>query len=102
MRIPPSVHFTPLSLATVFNVDRAGLDGGLQPRTGDAPDWSLSQAFGERSFHGIPFVLGEPHRPNVILLSGAATGDVRIAGEPFQATYLVFLHAVEDMPVPEP
>src|SRR5215217_1827216 len=103
MRVPPSPHFTPLSLATVFNADRASLEGGLQPRTGHAPDWSISQAFGERSFHGIPFTLGEPDRPNVILLAaGAATGDVRIDVEPFHATYLVFLHAVEDRPLPEP
>jgi hypothetical protein len=103
MHIPPSPHFTPLSLAPVFNADRATLDGGLQPRTGDAPDWSLSQAFGERVFHGIPFLLGEPDRPNVILLpAGGPTGDVRIDLDPFHATYLVFLHAVEDRPVPEP
>src|SRR5215207_5947097 len=102
MHIPPSPHFTPLSLAPVFNADRATLDGGLQPRTGSVPDWSLSQAFGERIFRGIPFVLGEPNRPNVILLSESAGGDVRIEGAPFHATYLVFLHAVEDWQVPEP
>jgi hypothetical protein len=103
MYIPPSPHFTPLSLAPVFNADRATLDGGLQPRTGSDPDWSLSQAYGEQSLHGIPFTLGEPNRPNVILLSqDAASGDVRIDGAPFHATYLVFLHAVEDRPVPEP
>src|SRR5918997_3575483 len=103
MHIPPSPHFTPLSLATVFNADRATLDGGLQPRTGSVSDWSLSQAFGERRFHGIPFALGEPDRPNVILLrESAAGGDVRIDVDPFHATYLVFLHAVEDEPVPEP
>src|ERR671921_671440 len=77
MRIPPSPHFAPLLLGPVFNADRAGLDGGLRPRTGDAPDWSLSQAFGEQTFHGIPFTLGEPDRPNVILLpAGGPTGDV--------------------------
>src|SRR5215210_6174983 len=102
MHIPPSPHFTPLSLAPVFNVDRATLDGGLQPRTGSVPDWSLSQAFGERIFHGIPFALGEPDRPNVILLAAGASGNVRIDVAPFHATYLVFLHAVEDRPVPEP
>jgi hypothetical protein len=102
MRIPASPHFTPLSLATVFNADRASLDGGLQPRSGDAPDWSLSQAFGDQIFHGIPFALGEPDRPNVIYLSGGAdNGVVRIEVDPFHATYLIFLHAVEDRPVPE-
>ena len=67
MHIPPSPHFTPLSLARVFNADRASLDGGLQPRTGDAPDWSLGQAFGERCFHGIPFTLGEPGQPGALV-----------------------------------
>jgi hypothetical protein len=102
MRIPPSPHFMPLSLAALFNADRASLEGGLQPRTGDAPDWSLSEAFGERSFRGIPFALGEPNLPNVILFSADATEDVRIGVDPFHATYLVFMHAVEDRPVPEP
>jgi hypothetical protein len=103
VHIPPSPHFTPLSLATVFNGDRANLDGGLQPRTGDAPDWSLSHAFGAQTFHGMPFMLGDPGQPNVILLAeGAAGGDLRIEVAPFKATYLVFLHVVEDRPVAEP
>ena len=45
---------------------------GCSRAPGMQPDWSLSQAFGERSFHGIPFTLGEPDRPNVILLSEGA------------------------------
>jgi hypothetical protein len=103
MRIPPSPHFTPLSLATAFNADRASLDGGLQSRAGDAPDWRLSQAFGEQTFHGIPFTLGEPGRLNVVLVDGDVAADgVRIDVDPILASYLVFLHAVEDRPVPEP
>jgi hypothetical protein len=103
MRIPPSPHFTPLSLASAFNADREALDGGLQPRTESAPDWSLSETFGEQAFHGIPFALGEPHRLNVVLLAeGGKVDDVRIDVDPFQATYLIFLHAVEDRPLPEP
>ena len=103
MHIPPSPHFTPLSLATAFNADRATLDGGLQPRTGSVPDWSLNEALGEQTFHGIPFTLGEPGRFNVVLLSGdGAANGVHIDVDPFHATYLVFLHAVEDRPVPLP
>jgi len=97
--IPPSPHFTPLDLSGAFNADRARLDGGLSPRTGPGvvPDWSLSEAFGARVFHGIPFALGERDRPNVVLLGGEAAADrVRIDLEPTQASYLVFLHAVED------
>jgi hypothetical protein len=97
--IPPSPHVTPLDLSGAFNADRARLDGGLSPRTGPGvvPDWSLSEAFGARVFHGIPFALGERDRPNVVLLGGEAAADrVRIDLEPTQASYLVFLHAVED------
>ena len=64
---------------------------------GALPDWSLSDAFGERVFHGIPFDLGAPDRPNVVLCGGGAqANDVRIDLEPIRASFLVFLHAVED------
>ncbi len=103
VNVPPSPHFTPLDLSGAFNADRARLDGGLLPRTGAgvAPDWSLSEAFGERIFHGIPFALGERDRPNVVLLNGDPAADsVRIDLEPTRASYLVFLHAVEDVQEP--
>ena len=105
MSIPPSPHFTPISLDEVFNVDRARLDGGLRPRAEGVADWSFHDAFGARTFHGIPFALGEPDRPNVILLSGGAepsAAGVRIDVPPCLATYLVFLHAAEDRPATEP
>jgi hypothetical protein len=50
-------------------------------------------AFGVQSFQGIPFELGQPNQPNVILLDKQ---EVQIEVEPFQATYIIFLHAVED------
>ena len=103
MRIPPSPHFTPLSLARVFNADRATLEGGLQPRTGDAPDWSLSQVFGERSSTEFPSRWASPaDRMSSSSQRTCRPGSVRIDVDPFHATYLVFLHAVEDRPVPEP
>jgi hypothetical protein len=103
MRIPSSPHFTPLSLAAAFNADRAELDGGLRGRTEEAADWSLSDAFGDRAFHGIPFALGQPGEPNVVLLSGDDSADgVRIDFAPTRATYLLILHAVEDRPVVDP
>ena len=60
MQIPPSAHFTPLSLAGSFNADRQHLDGGLRPRAdgSDEDDWSARQAFGARSYRGVPFALG--------------------------------------------
>jgi hypothetical protein len=101
MRIPPSPLFTPLSLSDVFNADRAKLDGGLSSATGHSADWSVESAFGETSYRGIPFALGERDRSNVILLAGEETAnEVRIEIEPTRATYVVFLHAVEDHPRP--
>lgn len=99
MHIPPSPHLTPLPLDGAFNADRQELDGGLAPRTERRPDWSAVEAYGARSFKGIPFALGQADRPNVILLAGDR--DVRIDVEPLRATYLIFLHAVEDRAGPE-
>ena len=95
MQIPPSPHFTPRSLEGWFNADRGQLAGGLAPYSNRAADWSPASAFGPRSFHGIPFDLGQPDASNVIVLS---PGDeaIRLDFSPFRATYLVFLHAVED------
>ncbi len=100
MRVSPSPHFTPIVLADAFNADRARLDGGLQPVTSPSADWSTETAFGAQSYRGIPFALGEAGQPNVILLGGGAN-EVRIEVEPVRATYVVFLHAVEDRPMPE-
>lgn len=102
MRIPPSPHFTPIVLTHAFNVDRARLDGGLGARAEDAVDWSFEKAFGNQTYKGIPFALGEPGRLNVILLAANGTpNEVRIDLEPARATYVVFLHAVADRPLPE-
>jgi hypothetical protein len=101
MRIPPSPHSTPLPLADVFNADRAALDGGLWLQRDGIADWSGSDAFGEQSFHGIPFLLGAPGQANVILLDGEGD-EVRVDVAPVRATYVVFLHAVEDRIAEDP
>src|SRR5262249_44163802 len=63
------------------------------------PGWSQVDAFGAQTFHGIPFVLGQPNQKNVILLSQKAEADgVRLEIDPIRATYLVIIHAVEDSP----
>src|SRR5262245_34645708 len=95
MQIPPSRHFTPLSLGAHFNVDRQTLDGGLSVQ--NEGDWSARRAFGAQSYRGIPFDLGQPGAPNAILLDESA-GEIRIEVPDLRATYLVFLHAVEDAP----
>src|SRR2546426_742714 len=102
MRFPPSPHFTPISLVTAFNADRAQLEGGLAPYRGETPSWSQTDAFGEQTYHGIPFQLGQPNEANVILLSPKAGADgVRVEIEPAWASYFVIMHAVEDRPESE-
>lgn len=102
MRVPPSPHFAPVSLAGAFNADRAALDGGLALASGaPGPDWSGDEAFGTAVYRGIPFALGQPGRPNVVLLAPGAP-EVRIETGPLRASYLVFLHAVEDRGPEEP
>ncbi|MBL8126565.1 MAG: hypothetical protein JNM64_02935, partial [Chloroflexia bacterium] len=95
MRIPPSPHFSPITLSSAFNADRARLTGDLQPRADAFPDWSVREAFGSQSYRGIPFTLGDVNQPNVILLGD---GPVHIPVPSISATFLVFLHAVADLP----
>ena len=95
MRIPPSPHFTPITLTTAYNADRARLTGDLEPREDAIPDWSVREAYGDQSYRGIPFALGETGQQNVILLEG---DPVHITVPSVSATFLVFLHAVADLP----
>ncbi len=101
MRIPPSPHFTALTLAAAFNADRAKLDGGLAPRARNGADWSISETYGQQVYKGIPFALGDADQANVILLGGD-TGEVRIELDAPRATYFVFLHAAEDQSPHDP
>jgi hypothetical protein len=100
VRAPATPHVQPISLTDAFNADRHRLDGGLALRRGRHPDWSGSGAFGERVFCGIPFSLGQPDQPNVVLLSDS--GEVRIDVGSLHASYLIFLHAVDDRPIADP
>ncbi|MFN8592546.1 MAG: CehA/McbA family metallohydrolase [Thermomicrobiales bacterium] len=101
MRIPPSPHFTPVPLTAAFNADRATLGDGFRPHDGPIPDWSVRRAFGEQTFHGIPFLLGERVTANVVLLEpGAPPVHIPVAG--VTATWIVFLHAVEDRLADDP
>lgn len=92
MKPPVSPYFTPLALAGAFTVDHQTLTDTLRaPR-------DLGPLTGQQSFVGIPFALGQPGEKNVILLDTAAvTIDLTqaVAGG-VTATYLIFLHAVED------
>jgi hypothetical protein len=87
MKIPPSPHFMPLSLTEAFNVDRQTLSGMVQ-----APE-DQALVSGPQVYLGIPFACGGANEPNVILLDKEPVtidlGDRR-------ATYVLFLHIVED------
>ena len=85
MNIPPSEHFTPVSLAKNYNVDRVQLDGfGGE---------DLDAMYGSQSILGLPFDLGAPGEPNGILLDGDA---VRVDNGGVKASYVVFFYGVEN------
>ena len=85
MNIPPSEHFTPVSLAENYNVDRVQLEGfGGE---------DLGAMYGSQSILGMPFDLGAPGEPNGILLDGDA---VRVDMGGVKASYVLFLHGVEN------
>ncbi len=91
MNIPASPHFDPLSLAHAFNVDGETLTDGLR-----APD-GIGALVDECVFLGMPFTLGQAGTNNVLLLDPAqGQKTVTIAVDHRQATYVLFLHQVED------
>lgn len=85
MNIPPSEHFTPVSLAGHYNVDRGQLDGFWGEE--------LGAMYGRQSVLGVPFELGAAGESNGVLLDRDA---VQVAMGGAMATYLLFLHAVEN------
>lgn len=91
MKPPVSSYFTPIPLTGAWAVDQQTLTDGLRaPR-------DLGALTGQQSFCGIPFALGQPGEKNVILLDKAKTVidlDPALASQ--GATYVIFLHAVED------
>ncbi len=87
MKSPASALFSPLALTQIFNVDQQTLPDSLKPPIEPAT------ITGQQVFQGIPFALGEPHQPNVILLDKTA---VVLTVEDLSATYILFLHTVED------
>lgn len=87
MKIPASAYFTPLLLSKLFNSDRQTLPTELLPPV------DLTSITGAQTFRGIPFRLGLSDEPNIILLDKQpAVIDV----DNLQASYILFLHAVED------
>lgn len=93
MHIPASSLFTTVPLTGLFNAQRQQLGDSLRLAEGDS--WS----YGAQSFLGIPFTLGSPDAPNLILLDREA---VQIPLDNVQATYLIFVHVVVDHRQPLP
>ncbi len=87
MKSPVSPYFTPITLTNAFTVDHQTLTDGLRAPTG------LGELTGQQSFCGMPFALGQPGEKNVILLENQ---EVHVDVDALTATYLIFLHAVED------
>jgi hypothetical protein len=83
--IPASPHFTPISLATYTNADRAALGSTFAPPT--------LFGYGAQTIQGMTFDLGQPGIPNLILLDRQPI-TLELGG--LRASYLIFLHAVED------
>jgi len=89
LNIPPSSHFAPLALSSIFNVDQQTLEGSLKPPS------DIATVTGALCYSGIPFVCGQAGQPNVLLL---ADTPVKIETGELYATYLLFLHVVETRP----
>ena len=86
---PPVRSLRPLVLDAAFNTDRDQLDGSLTPLK------DTGKAFGAQDFHGIPFILGQQGADNVVLLD---KDPVTLGAGSAQASYILFLHRVEDRP----
>lgn len=87
MTTPTSPHFTTIPLTDAYNAEHHTLTGALAAPAG------IGELTGARTFCGIPFALGGPSEQNVILLDDNAVA-IDLNGR--QATYLLFLHVVED------
>ena len=86
MNIPASDSFVPVSLESVYNCQRSGLPDSLLCEGDPYP-------YGRHAFRGIPFEMGQAERANVLLLTDQP---VTIELDDVKATYLLFLHVVED------
>ena len=89
IRIPPSPHFEPISLGAAYNARRSDLAPELAP-----PD-RFGACHGLEVIRGVPFDFGSTDAPDVVLLDDSP---VSIELHDRVASYLVFVHAVQDRP----
>ncbi|MCB0126974.1 MAG: CehA/McbA family metallohydrolase [Caldilineaceae bacterium] len=87
MTMSASPYFQPVNLAHAYNIDQQLLTGGLEVPKG------MGDLTGNQTFSGIPFDLGNAGEANAILL---AEDSVAIDLDNRRATYVLFLHVVED------
>lgn len=86
---PTSPYFSPVALDGVFNASRQDLPPELRtPR-------KFADVQGPRTIRGMPFLFGFTGRPDVVLI---ADGSVSLTLGGATASYLVFVHVVEDAP----
>src|SRR6476646_12242645 len=87
MRTWESPHFTPVPLASAFTTQRSALPDRLKcpPR--------YRGRYGRHVIRGMPFLFGEADGANVLLL---ASDELSIDLGGSRASYLVFVHVVED------
>ncbi|MEM7126400.1 MAG: CehA/McbA family metallohydrolase [Chloroflexota bacterium] len=88
MPLLASPHFSTIDLTNHYNTRQSELSSTL----------ALSEeqrylTYGSQVFRGIPFTLGPSDQPNVLVLEETP---VAISADHISATYIVFLHAVED------
>ena len=93
MQVPPSPHFKTISLSAAYNFSRSRLDENLRLSERTDP------GHGRQSYLGIPFHLGmdDPQAADVLLLRDK---EVQVELEDCLASFVVFLHCVEDVPTP--
>lgn len=87
-RSPCSPHFTTIGLRGAYNRRRRDLPDVLRPPA------RFVDARGPQTIRGMPFVFGEADVADVVLLDGE---EVTIELGDARATYVLFVHAVEDI-----
>ena len=88
MQIPASEHFTTIRLDNAFNTQRQLLPEALRT------PHHMADTYEGVLYHGIPFELGAENAQNVVHLHDQPV-PIELGG--VQATYFLFLHAVENI-----
>lgn len=93
MTVPASPHFTPVRLDRALNASRVDLPERLRTPS------VYARCLGSQTIRGMPFAFGDADGANVVLLDGDPVA-IDLGGA--RATYVLFVHAVEDEPTDYP